>query len=234
MARFTFTLLVSAALAILSSVNALPYGSESLGLNSTQLRDLELATAITEVQRQQLLMPNDFVFDFLNPPSGVATGDGGKLVSANAANFPALIGHGVAMTIGYLGPCGINLPHTHLRATEIIYIVQGKFETGFFQENGAVFVMNTVEKGMATIFPQGSIHFQQNLDCEDAIFVAAFNNEDPGVSTIDTNFIGGLPAEIVGSALGNLGIKEADDLKKYVPKNPAIGIEECRKRCNLH
>lgn len=32
---------------------------------------------------------------------------------------------------------------------------------------------------MATVFPQGVIHFEINLGCEQAIFVTAFNNQDP-------------------------------------------------------
>ena len=114
-----------------------------------------------------------------------------------AANFPALIGHGVAMAVAFINPCGINLPHTHPRATEIIYVVSGTFEVGFFQENGARFISNTVTAGEGTIFPQGSIHFQQNLNCTSALFVAAFNSADPGVQTVANSFYGGLPADIV-------------------------------------
>jgi hypothetical protein len=30
---------------------------------------------------------------------------------------------------------------------------------------------------MATVFPQGAIHFEINMNCEPAMFIAAFNNE---------------------------------------------------------
>src|SRR5436309_1087125 len=93
--------------------------------------------------------------------------------------------------------------------------------------------MNTLKRGMATVFPQGAIHFEQNLKCEPALFVAGFNNEDPGVLTIANSFIGALPADIVGASLGNLNITKVDDLKNFLPHNPALGIAECRKRCGL-
>ncbi len=67
------------------------------------------------------------------------------------------------MTVGYISGCEINLSHTHSHGTEINIIVSGEFETGLFQENGAWFIMQTVSAGQAIIFPQGAIHFEENL-----------------------------------------------------------------------
>ncbi len=92
--------------------------------------------------------------------------------------------------------------------------------------------MVNLTEGSATVFPQGSIHFEFNPSCEPAMFVAAFNNQDPGVSTVATNFFG-LPAEIVGASLGGLGIEDVNDLKRMLPANPALGVEECQRRCGL-
>jgi hypothetical protein len=137
------------------------------------------------------------------------------------------------MTVGYLDPCGINLPHTHPRATEINFSVNGDFQVGFYQENGAVFIMNDVHANQAAVFPQGAIHFEQNLNCVPATFVAAFNSEDPGVLTISTAFFGALPATVVGASLGGLNITTVEDIRLQLVKNPAIGIAECRQRCGL-
>lgn len=81
-------------------------------------------------------------------------------------------------------PCGMNTPHTHPRATEILYLVNGEIETGFIEENGARFVHNTLKKGQGTLFPQGSIHYQINVGCDPVLFVAALNDEDPGTTQI--------------------------------------------------
>lgn len=56
--------------------------------------------------------------------------------------------------------------------------------TGFIQENGGNATENVVNANQATIFPMGSIHFQQNTGCEPLTFIAAFNHEDPGTSQI--------------------------------------------------
>ena len=78
----------------------------------------------------------------------------------------------------------MNSPHTHPRATEFLFVVNGTMEAGFIEENGARFVINTVTQGQGTIFPKGSIHYQINTGCEPLTFVAALNDEDPGVSQI--------------------------------------------------
>jgi len=199
-------------------------------LSNAQLGSL-LKTAPSTLQRQALLEDSQYVFNFINATSGISKGTGGTTISAAAINFPALIGNGIAMTIGYIAPCSINLPHTHPRATEINFIVEGEFEAGFFQENMAKFVGNTISKGMVTVFPMGAIHFEQNLQCDPAMFVAAFNNEDPGVLTVASGYFG-LPAEIAAAGL-NLTITTVEQLAKFLPANPALGLLECRQRCGL-
>jgi oxalate decarboxylase/phosphoglucose isomerase-like protein (cupin superfamily) len=193
---------------------------------------LELLTAPTEVEREALLTGNQFVFDFTNASSGITKSSGGRTVAATRTNFPAIIGHGVAMTVGFIEPCGINLPHTHPRATEINFIVSGSFQAGFFQENGARFIGNILQPGMATVFPQGAIHFELNLGCEPAVFVAAFNNEDPGVQTIAQSFFG-LPTDVTQVSLNISSIQTVEDLAAHLPANPAVAMQECMKTCGL-
>lgn len=110
-------------------------------------------------------MYTQFVFDFLHASGGETNGAAGRTVAASAANFPAVIGHGMAMTIGFLGPCGFNPPHTHPRATEFNFVVNGTLEAGFLAENGARFVFNELHPGTAAVFPKGAIHFEMNNGC---------------------------------------------------------------------
>lgn len=88
------------------------------------------------------------------------------------------------MTIGFLDACGMNTPHTHPRATEINFSVNTTLRAGFLMENGARFVDVELKAGSAAVFPQGAIHFEMNPSCEPAMFVASFNNEDPGVGQL--------------------------------------------------
>ncbi|UJR18112.1 hypothetical protein I4U23_005012 [Adineta vaga] len=191
----------------------------------------KLASTVTELDLQALLTDEQFVFDFNKTTEGVALGDGGRIVVASAAVFPALIKHDIAMAVGSIEPCGLVLPHTH-RATELVYVSQGKFEAGFIQENGGRFIKNVIVAGQVVVFPEGSIHFAQNLNCEPAFFIASFNSADPGVQITADNAIKGLPVDIVAASLG-ISIKAAKDLRDSLPAVPSLGSQECRKKCKL-
>jgi len=193
--------------------------------------DLKLAP--TQVARLNILQNNrDWLFDF-NAGVGTTISAGGNLTLANVANFPALFANGMAMAIGQLAPCGMNTPHTHPRATEFLYLASsGQLQTGFIEENGARFVINTLSQGQGTIFPKGSTHFQANLGCEPLTFVAALNDEDPGASQVAQRFFG-LPTDVVAATLGDVGVQEVVELATGIPDNLAIGIDSCLQKCNI-
>eukprot|EP00607_Mallomonas_marina_P010118 CAMPEP_0182420054 /NCGR_PEP_ID=MMETSP1167-20130531/4568_1 /TAXON_ID=2988 /ORGANISM="Mallomonas Sp, Strain CCMP3275" /LENGTH=226 /DNA_ID=CAMNT_0024595473 /DNA_START=346 /DNA_END=1027 /DNA_ORIENTATION=- len=193
----------------------------------------QLVTA-TGLERIQLLANDcDFVFDFLNPPNGArVTGQAGSTVAGNRRTFPALIGNGVSMTLGFLGPCGLNTPHTHPRASEFNLIVNGTVLASFVLENGARTITNELSAGQAAVFPQGSIHFEQNLGCDSVLFVAAFSDEDPGVTQTAERFFG-LSEDFVGASLGGLGVEEVRQIRDNIPASVALGTAECRARCGI-
>lgn len=149
-----------------------------------------------------------------------------------------------AMCTEYVSKCGMknivtmltldSSPHIHPRSAELFAMVAGDtINTGTFQENGARFVTNKLEVGQATVFPMGSVHFQQNLGCDPAIFVAGFANEDPGTLQVAQGFFQELPPDTVSATLGELGVEEVTEIAKQIPANIAFGVEECVKRCNI-
>jgi len=217
--------------------------SQVTSFSPSELR-FRLKSAATEQERINLLSPSRYVFDysaFLNRTSsvgvpGLTIGKGGRVISANANSFPALIGHGISMTLGLIDPCGINNPHTHPRATEMLVVMEGEMRVGFFMENGAQFVGNTLKMGQVSIFPQGSIHFEINTGCTPALFVAAFNSEDPGVQTTTASYFG-LPADIVANGFETPYAVNASFvayLASTLNKNPGVGLHECYARCGLN
>ncbi|CAF1511570.1 unnamed protein product, partial [Didymodactylos carnosus] len=205
------------------------------GMVEPNIKFLEdIKGSVNEISLEEKLanMSSNYVFDFKNAQVGVSTGNGGRVVSANARNFPILINHKIAMTVGFLEPCGMNLPHVHPRATEINYAAKGDFQTGFFQENGGKFVGHIVREGQVSVFPQGAIHFEQNMGCETAMFVAAFDHEDPGTLTIADGFFS-LPTDILAASLGGISEDDVMRLGSNLPKNAGFGTEECLIRCGL-
>lgn len=138
------------------------------------------------------------------------------------------------MTVGFLGPCGFNTPHTHLRSSEIVIAVKGRLGTAFTIENGVEPVENLLENYQMTVFQQGAVHTSWNPDCGDAVFVAGFGNEDPGVQQSAQTFFG-LPEEVVLAALGVEAVngESVEEFKGVIPKNVAAGVESCLRKCGI-
>lgn len=223
--QFTLSICFLAAVVVSSLALPAPNNNQTVA---------KLLTAATALDRLDILSSNtDFVFDFFNPPTAAisASTANGHTVQAKRDTFPALVDSGVAMTVGFLGPCGLNTPHTHPRAAEFNIAINGTLRTGMLEENGARFVTNTLSPGQSTLFPRGAIHFEQNLGCDTVMFVAAFSNEDPGVSQV-TNLLS-LPIDIVEAALG-MSETEVKELMAGLPKNIALGVDECLKQCGIY
>jgi len=174
------------------------------------------------------------VFDFNN--QNPKNAPGGSILLATVDNFPILQGLDIAGTISFVEPCGLNIPHMHPRADEFFFTVEGILDTGFVKENGFNTEIETqLGKYQGTVFPMGSMHYQQNPTCKPAVFVAALNSADPGRSDIATSFWM-LPNDVINSALGfpnTIGGGNIEAWRSHLPINLAAGVDSCLKRCGL-
>jgi len=191
------------------------------------------------------LLPSDsqFVFDFGNPALKGKGGKGGDLIAANRKTFPALVGTGSGMAVGFLGPCGFNTPHVHPRGTELQIVTSGRLVTEMLPENGVFnnnvaangrrVITNTVTVNQMTPFYQGSVHTQFNPDCTPATFVAGFNHEDFGTGQVPDELFAMSP-DVVSAAFGQ-AIDGADvaKFKGAIPTSIAEGVENCLKTCGI-
>jgi oxalate decarboxylase/phosphoglucose isomerase-like protein (cupin superfamily) len=176
------------------------------------------------------------VFDFSNTQNVTEGGKGGTLLLATVDNFPILEGTGISGAVAFIELCGLNIPHMHPRASEILINIEGILDTGFVQENGFTTEVET-QLGLfqATVFPMGSIHYQQNPTCSRAIFVAGLSSDDPGRSDIATNFWM-LPSAVVNATLGfptSIGGGNIDQWRAHIPANLALGVDTCLQACGL-
>ncbi|KAM0797160.1 spherulin-1A [Usnea florida] len=238
------TLVISAQLSILAFALPAPLndsttlpdikGPSTIANNKNLIQSLELAP--TAKERINLITNDaDFVYDFNNPPqSAVTTGKGGHTVRADREVFPPLVGTGVSMTLGFIGPCGFNTPHTHPRSSEINVVVKGSLITEFTLENGARGVANRLDTNQMTVFPQGAVHTEFNPGCDDALFVAGFASEDPGVQQAAQTLLG-LGDDVVRAAVGQEAFKgeDVDRVRSRIPANVAEGVEKCLVQCHI-
>jgi hypothetical protein len=229
--------LISATTAAPTNAPTPPTSAPSSTPSSSLTLFQQLTLASTAVERLSLLSDSDLVFSFNKDPgeAGVVSGDGGKTVRADHATFPALVGQGGSMTLGFLGPCGFNTPHVHPRAAELNIVVQGHLFASVTAENGARHINHTLSQYDMTVFPAGAIHTEFNPDCTPSVFVAAFPNEDPGVGQIAQEYFGLEDEIIAGSVGGELSIngEDIDAFRTKIPMNVAKGVDSCLARCNI-
>jgi len=222
----------------LNSTSIGPSASISAARSGNQDLINSLTQAANVVDRLNLL-PNasDHVYDFNAPPraDAITAGSGGHTVKADRKDFPALIGNGVSMTVGFIGPCGFNTPHTHPRSAEINIVVEGSLGTEYILENGAPLIRNRLDKYQMTVFPQGAIHAEFNPDCSSAVFVAGFASEDPGVQQSAQRLFD-LDDDVLTATFGNdftFDGRDIDQFRSFVPANVANGVEACLVKCGL-
>lgn len=210
----------------------------------TLSRTAQLTIADTAADRFTILNKNeDFVFDFGKLARGNA-GRGGDVLAANRKTFPALVGSGSGMALGFLGPCGFNTPHVHLRATELQVVTSGSVVVEMAPENGVFnipgdnksgrrVIKNTLIVNQMTPFYQGSVHSQYNPNCEPANFVASFNAEDFGTGQVADELFA-LGDETVAAVFGQaIDGADVDKFRKAIPASVAFGVEECLIKCGI-
>ncbi|XP_078171177.1 germin-like protein 5-1 [Carex rostrata] len=161
---------------------------------------------------------DDFSFSGL-AKSGATNNTYGSLVTgANVEKIPGLNTLGVSMARIDYAPGGINPPHTHPRATEIIFVLEGTLDVGFIT-TANVLVSKTITKGDVFVFPRGLVHFQNNNQKYPAAVIVGFNSQLPGTQSIAlTLFTSSVPNNVLTKAF-QIGTKEVEKIRsKLSPK----------------
>ncbi|XP_018627284.2 putative germin-like protein 2-3 [Nicotiana tomentosiformis] len=133
-----------------------------------------------------LVEANDFYYGGLNLPGNKTTQSGTRVTSVNVAQIPGLNTLGISMArIDYI-PGGVNPPHIHPRATEILVVLEGSLHVGFVTSNPENRLISTViHMGDVFVFPVGLVHFQRNVGYGNAIALLALSSQNPGLISIE-------------------------------------------------
>ncbi|KAK1319088.1 Nectarin-1 [Acorus calamus] len=121
----------------------------------------------------------DFTTMALKFPGNTTNKFGSLVTPANVMQVPGLNTLGVSMARIDYAPGGINPPHTHPRATEMIFVLEGQLDVGFIT-TANVLIATTIKKGEVFVFPRGLLHFQKNSGHFPAAVIAGFNSQLPG------------------------------------------------------
>ncbi|GJN06341.1 hypothetical protein PR202_ga24063 [Eleusine coracana subsp. coracana] len=135
---------------------------------------------------------NDFFSDRLRNPGNTNNPNGAMVTAANVENFAGVNTLGVSMARIDYAPGGLNPPHTHPRATEIIFVLEGVLEVGFITTADKLF-SRIITKGDVFVFPRGLVHFQQNRGHGPATVIAGFNSQLQGTQAVAMTLFGAMP-----------------------------------------
>ncbi|CAM6049894.1 unnamed protein product [Sphagnum compactum] len=114
--------------------------------------------------------------------NGVVTqSSGGTRAALSTEVFPASIGEAITAVRFVLVPCGVNVPHTHPRATELLNVVSGGPLLVGWVDTSGVLHKDELCAGDVALFPRGLLHFEQNLGNTNCTFISALNSQNPGV-----------------------------------------------------
>ena len=137
---------------------------------------------------------NDFSSSGLHIAGNTSNPVGSKVTPMTAAQIPGLNSLDISLVRIDYAPGGINPPHTHPRATEILTVLEGSLEVGFVTSNPQNrLITKVLQKGDVFVFPIGLIHYQRNFGNGSAIAIAALSSQNPGVITVANTVFGSKP-----------------------------------------
>ncbi|KAI3968676.1 hypothetical protein MKX01_028826 [Papaver californicum] len=163
----------------------------------------------------------DFFSTSLSKPGATNNSMGSKVTGANVQNMPGLNTLGVSLSRIDYAPGGLNPPHTHPRATEIVFVMEGQLDVGFIT-TANVLISKTIKKGEVFVFPKGLVHFQKNNGDVPASVIAGFNNQLPGTQSIAATLFAATPPvpDHVLTTAFQVGTKQIQKIKSRLAPPP--------------
>ncbi|XP_022988205.1 germin-like protein subfamily 1 member 17 [Cucurbita maxima] len=140
-----------------------------------------------------LVKAEDFMFQGLNIAGTTANKQGSNVTLVNVERLGGLNTLGISLARLDYAPNGLNPPHIHPRATEILVVLEGTLLVGFVTSNPNKLFTKALNKGDVFVFPIGLIHFQLNVGHGPALAFAGLSSQNPGVITIANAVFGSVP-----------------------------------------
>ncbi|CAI9786141.1 unnamed protein product [Fraxinus pennsylvanica] len=216
MAAFGSLIVLMMAMVILISVSADPDMLQDLCV-----ADLTSAVKVNGFACKSNVTAEDFFSAELAKPGATNNSMGSLVTGANVQRIPGLNTLGVSLSRIDYAPGGLNPPHTHPRATEMVFVLEGELDVGFITTANVMY-SKSIKKGEIFVFPKGLVHFQKNNGNVPAAVIASFNSQLPGTQSIATTLFAAsppVPDNVLTKAF-QVGTKEVEKIKsRFSPKN---------------
>ncbi|URE06489.1 germin-like protein [Musa troglodytarum] len=144
----------------------------------------------------KVVKAEDFFFRGLDKAGDTGKKLGSNVTAVNVNKLAGLNTLGISMVRIDYAPRGLNPPHTHPRATEILTVIEGQLFVGFVtsnSDNGNRLFTKMLKKGDVFVFPQGLIHFQFNPGYTNTVAIGALSSQNPGTITVADAVFGSKP-----------------------------------------
>ncbi|XP_050373647.1 germin-like protein subfamily 1 member 11 [Argentina anserina] len=143
----------------------------------------------------KLVKADDFFLSGFQIPGNTTNPLGSKVTPANVEQIEGLNTLGISLArIDYAPYGGLNPPHTHPRASEILVVMEGTLLVGFVTSNPENrLITKVLNAGDVFVFPVGLIHFQFNIGKGKAVAFAGLSSQNPGLIIIANNVFGSTP-----------------------------------------
>lgn len=150
---------------------------------TTQANDPDILTDFITPNTTSSVNASFFTFSglngFYNPNPKNFT-----VIKATMTQFPALNGQSVSYAVLQFPPAGVNPPHTHPRAAELLLVMLGTLEVGFIDTKNVLFNQTLLEGDMF-LFPKGLVHFQYNRNHHQSVIaISAFGSANGGLLSV--------------------------------------------------
>jgi quercetin dioxygenase-like cupin family protein len=121
----------------------------------------------------------DFIFAGLKKAGNTNKPNMALVTSASVIQFPGLNTLGISAARVDIAKGGLNAPHIHPRATELLFLVQGELYVGFVSTNNTLFA-TVLRAGELFVFPRALAHFELNVGQTAALGFGFLNSQNPG------------------------------------------------------
>ncbi|XP_039028537.1 putative germin-like protein 2-1 [Hibiscus syriacus] len=213
------TLQIILTIFILTLASSLAFASDPSSLQDFCVADPKGSVSVdgSVCKGAKLAKADDFFFSGLHIRKNTSNSVGSAVTPVNIAQIPGLHTLGISMArIDYAPNGGLNPPHTHPRATEILVVIEGTLHVGFITSNpDNRLITKVLCPGDVFVFPEGLIHFQYNIGNTYAVAFAGLNSQNPGVITIANAVFSSKPsisADTLAKAF-NLDAKMVNDIR---------------------
>ncbi|KAK4793147.1 hypothetical protein SAY86_023582 [Trapa natans] len=163
------------------------------------------------------ITPSDFKSSRLATAGDTDNFHGSSVRIVTAEDFAGLNTLGLSVGRMDLDFDGIVMPHSHPRATEMMFVTMGSVIAGFIDTRNRPF-QKVLKEGDIFVVPRGLLHYCFNVGYSEATVLSVFNGQNPGsVSISDAMFELATPApRILNKLSPSLTLQEKQQNFSYV------------------